>query len=154
MERLILVLVLFLQWEDDSISCSAVSCLTFLLYPLFHLHNTIVLGWGQSSLVWNIFPNWVLVKVIGGKVLKTNSDFSNLWVCTLDSCTGWPNSKFEMSFGYNPETMHFWPHVGKDKMHLRGVHFFGKVVNKQLKKKLYASQTHFGFTNCLRVRNA
>ena len=39
--------------------------------------------------------------------------------------TGWPKSKFEMSFGYLSETMHFWPHVGKAKMHLRGVQFFG-----------------------------
>ena len=38
--------------------------------------------------------------------------------------TGWPKSKFEMSFGNNSETMHFWPHVGKAKMRLRGIQFF------------------------------
>ena len=37
--------------------------------------------------------------------------------------TGWPKSKFEMSFGYNSETMPFWPHVGKAKLRLGGVHY-------------------------------
>ena len=50
-----------------------------------------------------------------------------------DVCTGWPKSKFEMSFGYNSETMHFWPYVGKAKMRLRSVQFFWQIVNKQLK---------------------
>ena len=58
------------------------------------------------------------------------------------TCTGWPKSKFEMSFGYNSE------------MRLKIVHFFYFylfVYNYQLfvynfSKKLFASQTHFGFT--------
>ena len=39
-------------------------------------------------------------------------------------CTGWPKSKFEISFGYISETMHFWPIVGKAKMRFRGVYLF------------------------------
>ena len=49
--------------------------------------------------------------------------------------TGWPTSKFEMSFGCNSETVHFWPYVCKAKMRLRGVQFFWKIVNKQLRIK-------------------
>ena len=38
--------------------------------------------------------------------------------------TGWPKSKFEISFGYNSVNMHFWPYVGKAKMRFGGVHLF------------------------------
>ena len=34
--------------------------------------------------------------------------------------TGWLKSKLPFSKSYNSETQHFWPRVGKTKMHLRG----------------------------------
>ena len=40
---------------------------------------------------------------------------------------------FFISNGYNYEIKHFWLHVGKVKMRLRGGSFFQKIVNKQLK---------------------
>ena len=43
---------------------------------------------------------------------------------SMHICTGWPKSKFVISPGCNSETMHFWTHVGKAKMCLRGVHLF------------------------------
>ena len=39
-------------------------------------------------------------------------------------CTGWPKSKFTFSICSISETKHFWPHVGKAKMCLRGGGFF------------------------------
>ena len=41
--------------------------------------------------------------------------------------TGWPNSKLPLSKADNSETKHFWPHVGKAKMRLRGGSFFEKL---------------------------
>ena len=41
--------------------------------------------------------------------------------------TGWPKSKFLILNDYNSETKHFWPHVGKAKMGLRGGSFFEKL---------------------------
>ena len=56
-----------------------------------------------------------------------NDPLKNYEKLVLFDITGWPKSIFEMSFGYNSETMHFWPHVGKAKMCLRGVQFFEKL---------------------------
>ena len=49
--------------------------------------------------------------------------------------TGWPKSKFEIYFGYNFETMHFWPHVSKAKIRFRGVHLIWNCKKKQLKNQ-------------------
>ena len=59
----------------------------------------------------------------------------------------WNNSRacstsiFHFSRAYNSEMIHFWPHVAKAKMCLKGVHLIWivnkklKIVNKQLKKQ-------------------
>ena len=44
--------------------------------------------------------------------------------------TGWPKS---ISFGYNSETIHFWPYVDEAKMCLRGVSFFQELWKKSWK---------------------
>ena len=44
--------------------------------------------------------------------------FSNESKSYID--TWWPKSKVPISNYYNSETNHFWPHVGKAKMRLRG----------------------------------
>ena len=50
---------------------------------------------------------------------------STLVVSWFPNCaTGWPKSKLPFSKGYYSETKHFWPHVGKAKMRLRGGSFF------------------------------
>ena len=45
----------------------------------------------------------------------------------MDVNTGWPISKLPFYKAYNSETKHFWPHVGKAKMRLRGGSFFEKL---------------------------
>ena len=65
-----------------------------------------------------------------------------------EQCTGWPKSKFEISFGYNSETMHFWLYVSKAKMGLRAVQLFCRLWRNSRKSKwMYSSlKTCFSFT--------
>ena len=94
----------------------------------------------------NVFHLIVRWKLITRNIFiwRENSRFS--------AHTGWPKSKFLISNGYNSETKHFRPHVGKAKMRLRGGSFFRfskkfSAVCLQFFKKTTTSQTHFGFTN-------
>ena len=52
-------------------------------------------------------------------------------------CTGWPRPFFGERNGYNSETVHFWPHVGKAKMRLTTTQFFNVFVNKQTAENLH-----------------
>ena len=86
-----------------------------------HFHTTFT----YKSIIHRTSVN----KIIERDLIVTRCFFPSLLIKIsysrfISSNTAWPKSKFEMSFGYNSETMHFWPNVGKAKMRLRGVQFF------------------------------
>ena len=52
---------------------------------------------------------------------KVMGEILHYWIIVP---TGWPKSKFPISNGYSSVSEHFWPHVGKVKMCLKGGSFF------------------------------
>jgi len=64
----------------------------------------------------------------------TEAQYGPLLCCPILETTGWPKSKLPFSKGHNSETKHFWPHIGKVKMHLRGGSFFLKNCKQTAEK--------------------